>query len=154
MSYPHKCDRKERLATFIADLLVNRFIDTTTLRAHMKRAEVLKTVRKEFSYYQIWSSFLVVFFLNQEFINICKHQTVMECSLFMGREGPANGETERLELFVAPSMMKDNFFCLPQLEHVNVFDPPPPPPPMMHLLSNHTLILHLALYSPTFCFLH
>ena len=41
-----------------------------------------------------------------------------------GREGGGNGETERLELFVPPSMMKDNLFCLPQLEHVNVFDPP------------------------------
>ena len=57
---------------------------------------------------------------------------IRECSLFMERGGGggglANGETERLELFVLPSMMKDNFFALPQLELVNVFDPPPPPP--------------------------
>ena len=50
--------------------------------------------------------------------------------IIYGEGGLANGETERLELFVPPSMMKDNFFCPPpppQLEHVNVFDPPPPP---------------------------
>ena len=59
-----------------------------------------------------------------------------------GGGGLANGETEGLELFGHP-----------QLEHVNVFDPSPLPK-MMHLLSNHTLILHLALYSPAFCLLH
>ena len=45
----------------------------------------------------------------------------------------ANGETERLELFVAPPPP-------PQIAHVNVFDPPP----VMHLLLNQTLILYLS----------
>ena len=34
---------------------------------------------------------------------------------------------ERLELFVPPLMMKENFFCLPQRENKNFFDPLPPP---------------------------
>ena len=69
-----------------------------------------------------------------------------------GGGGLANGETERLELFVLPSMMKDNFFALPQLELVNVFDPPPPPndafiikpyshPPLSALLACLGLLL-------------
>ena len=36
--------------------------------------------------------------------------------IYGGGGGLANGEMEGLELFVPPSMMKDNFFC-----------PPPPP---------------------------